>query len=594
MSNIDYVLYELSIYKPDLYEGIAHYLSLNKRITLMIIIYKQCKNKEYKIKIKNNKIDQDCNKFKFIVGCDSYIFNYQLVKNTIKEYRSRDICSLYNNNKDYYQELLQKEWIYQIYKLGIDLHAYFLTKLVEDIWTIEEFENLIPLINNTKYTRCYVKRDTLSKKAKCNLLMNIARTYYTQYGDFLQRYLYLAKMKQSIYLIDYDINQDLSIYILKQGDHWLIKPTYIIDMGKYKNKNKYLYDEDKLYKAFYLDDLVNLNVDISNDNSYDESTDIKILTKKILGYKEDNNLPCNDRCRIRVKYNNLCNDDTLPINNKYDGLRVNYNDDMTKVDNNYYYSDVDNNINANYVGDNLCSIETNDDIPCGIGKEFTDNLCNDDTLPCNDKYDGLRVNYNDDMTRVDNNYYYSDVNNYVDDNFCSIESNDDIPCSIGKFFTDNLCNDDIPCSMGKEFADLSNDEKKIKDNLSEYLVYSDCSSDDLSSSSDINIMSEWYENPINNNDDKIITILRDCGYYNLPIVKFKGFPLIVTNELFNSKEEAINYLKTVVNIYYVTPISLLDIPNAILEFKYRPNSNLREVSSYTKEAFKLQFHDYSK
>ena len=80
----------------------------------------------------------------------------------------------------------------------------------------------------------------------------------------------------------------------------------------------------------------------------------------------------------------------------------------------------------------------------------------------------------------------------------------------------------------------------------------------------------------------------------MKIPEFKGFPLIISNELFETKGEAETYLNQQIKKYVLPLKSTWGIVEHALNFRYRPDSNLREFSNETKETFGIKLFDYSK
>jgi hypothetical protein len=81
---------------------------------------------------------------------------------------------------------------------------------------------------------------------------------------------------------------------------------------------------------------------------------------------------------------------------------------------------------------------------------------------------------------------------------------------------------------------------------------------------------------------------------SLPLIKFNGFPLLVTTEFFHSLKAARQWLHGQIKLYYRPAIASLGIPAAAEEFRYRPGSNLRDFSSLTRTTFGLTSFDYTK
>jgi len=448
MSDIEAVLYQCSIDDPNLYQRITDLLLANKIITLEITLYSNGSKKYYLHEDKRGT-KWSKNKFEIESRWNEYIFKYQLASNKIKQVDSRDILS--NFNQELYKELFIKEWIYQAVKSGIRPSQYYLNKIMMDIWTIEEFKclqsSIDEIISKIRDNLEYKQRTYILDNGndihrwEYDILINTAKTYYTKYGDFLDRYLYLARMQYAIYLIDYDSTCDLSTYLCQQDNYWMIKPNYIVDIGKDKRN----YEFDYFYTAYCVDNTK--QTDNDNSSYYFTNNDEKVSDYIKLVFKNKSNV-------------------------------------LTWVE------------NAN-------------------------------------------------------------------------------------------TNSSSSSSDGDDSSSSSDDEEE--NNIKLEWVKSKGKQEMME-----NTKSEWTKCYIEDNDTtKIITKLKNCGYYNLPIIKFEGFPLIITNELFRSQAEALNHLKKIVDTHYFTPITSLNIEESVLHFKYRPNSNLREITDHSKQIFNLQFYDYS-
>ena len=88
---------------------------------------------------------------------------------------------------------------------------------------------------------------------------------------------------------------------------------------------------------------------------------------------------------------------------------------------------------------------------------------------------------------------------------------------------------------------------------------------------------------------------RRINNYIIPLKypRFKGFPLIVTYELFDTYKDAETYLKQQIKRHVLQFRSTWGIEEHALNFRYRPQSNLRELSDETKETFGIKLFDYT-
>lgn len=76
--------------------------------------------------------------------------------------------------------------------------------------------------------------------------------------------------------------------------------------------------------------------------------------------------------------------------------------------------------------------------------------------------------------------------------------------------------------------------------------------------------------------------------------KFNGYPIIVTTELFDTQTEASKYLQSRVSKYVFPFRKDWGIEEHALNFRLKPGSNLRNLSSETIKTFDLHMYDYTK
>ena len=130
-----------------------------------------------------------------------------------------------------------------------------------------------------------------------------------------------------------------------------------------------------------------------------------------------------------------------------------------------------------------------------------------------------------------------------------------------------VCNCDIDY-LHRKFVMYGNFIEKVYDNItrSRYFKICDSYSNETKYTVSRSEMNIGYNIPF-------------CILYRLNLLQFKGYPVIST-----SKEE----------YRIVRPQNFLnDFSEHILDFKFRPGSNLRELSDVTKETFKIKLFDYS-